>query len=62
MVKSKSLVRPWRVKQSPEPGSDRSIAKYVVVFMVRGIFSKFQYAFGHLAVKSLIVIKSFLVP
>ena len=49
MVKSKSLVRPWRVTQSPEPGSDRSIAKYVVVFMARGIFSNLQYAFGHFA-------------
>ena len=27
-------------KQSLEPGSDRDIAKYVIVFMVRGIFFK----------------------
>ena len=36
-------------KQSLEPGSDRNIAKYVIVFMVRGIFSNLQYAFGHFA-------------
>ena len=36
-------------KQFLEPGSDRNIAKYVIVFMVRGIFSNLQYAFGHFA-------------
>ena len=46
-------------KQSLEPGSDRNIAKYVIVFMVRGIFSDLQYAFGH--VKVPIAIKSFIV-
>ena len=47
-------------KQSLEPGNDRNIAKYVIVFMVRGIFSNLQYAFGQ--VKVPIAIKSFIVP
>ena len=47
-------------KQSLEPGSDRNIAKYIIVFMVRGIFSNLQYAFGQ--VKVPIAIKSFIVP
>ena len=36
-------------KQSLEPGSKRDIVKYVIMFMVRGIFSNLQYAFGHFA-------------
>ena len=36
-------------KQSLEPGSKRDIVKYVIMFMVRGIFSNLQYAFGHCA-------------
>ena len=36
-------------KQSLEPGSDSNIAKYIIMFMVRGIFSNLQYAFGNFA-------------
>ena len=36
-------------KQPLEPRSDRDIAKYVIVFMVRGIFSNLQYALCHFA-------------
>ena len=36
-------------KQSLEPGSKRDIVKYVIMFMVRGIFSNLQYVFGHFA-------------
>ena len=35
-------------KQNMKP-EDRSIAKYVVVFMVRGLFSSLCYPFGHFA-------------
>ena len=40
-------------KQSLEPGSDRNIAKYVILFMVRSIFSNLQYAFSHFASEGL---------
>ena len=41
--------QPATEKQPLEPRSDRHIAKYVIVFMVRGIFPNLQYAFGHFA-------------